>query len=332
MITVLLAVNNGERWLKESISSILNQTYKDFEFLIINDGSNDNSLQIIKDFAQKDKRINYISHENIGLTASLNKGLSIAKGDWIARIDCDDISCPKRLEFQLKYAEKNNLGLVGCQSYQIDASGCFKRKLFVPIKHRQICSNLKRQKIMFCHSSTFFKKDLVLNLGGYREVMKRSQDYDLWLRISEISKIGCLRYVGNYLRDHETRISKFDSGKENTIYTYCANISFLLRKKYGKKYDPLNNLLPQKNIIFKKFVEDNLKQEGILDFHKRLNKFKKETEEKNLINKIFIFLLYFNNLRILLKLIKWLTFGDFTSEQLSSKWLIFEDSQNLIKN
>ena len=128
MITVLLAVNNGERWLKESISSILNQTYKEFEFLIINDGSDDNSLQIIKDFAQKDKRINYISHENIGLTASLNKGLSIAKGDWIARIDCNDISCPKRLEFQLKYAEKK-FRPSGCQSHQIDAKGRFKEKL-----------------------------------------------------------------------------------------------------------------------------------------------------------------------------------------------------------
>lgn len=183
---------------------------------------------------------------------------------------------------------------------------------------------------MFCHSSTFFKKDLVLTLGGYRETMKRSQDYDLWLGISEISKIGCLRYVGNYLRDHEKRISTADSGRENTIYTYCANISFILRKKYGLQKDPLNNLFPQKNIIFKKFIEDNLRADGILDFHKRLNQYKKETDEKNVINKIFVFHLFFNNLKILLNLLKWLIYGDFTLESLSSKWLKFEDSQDLI--
>ena len=120
MITVLLCVYNGEKWLRECIESVLNQTYKNFEFLIINDGSFDNSLKIIKEFALLDKRIKYITHENIGLTKSLNIGLNASRGDWIARIDCDDIALPKRLELQLSYILKENISVVGCQSILIN--------------------------------------------------------------------------------------------------------------------------------------------------------------------------------------------------------------------
>ena len=117
MISVLLSVYNGDRWLAECIESILNQSFKDFEFLIIDDGSKDKSLSIIKKFAKKDPRIIYFSHANIGLTASLNKGLLVAKGEWVARIDSDDFACKERLEKQIIYAKKYKLALVGCQSY-----------------------------------------------------------------------------------------------------------------------------------------------------------------------------------------------------------------------
>ena len=120
MITVLLSVFNGEEWLVECIESILEQSYSNFEFLIIDDGSFDNTLEIIKRYATLDERIRYITQGNMGLTKSLNKGLKIAKGDWIARIDSDDIARPKRLELQLDFALKKKAALVGCQSIIID--------------------------------------------------------------------------------------------------------------------------------------------------------------------------------------------------------------------
>ena len=138
MITVLLCVFNGEIWLRECIESILNQTLKNFEFLIINDGSNDTSLKIIKEYALIDKRIKYITHENIGLTRSLNIGLNESKGDWIARIDCDDIALPRRLELQLSYIMKEEVSAVGCQSILINNKDSKKKKFFVPTKSEKI--------------------------------------------------------------------------------------------------------------------------------------------------------------------------------------------------
>lgn len=153
MITVLLSVFNGEKWLDKSIKSILNQSYKDFEFLIINDGSTDKSSEIIKSYAKKDKRIKYLFHENIGLTKSLNKGLKLANREWIARIDCDDMANYKRLELQLNFVISNNLGLAGSYAKIIDEEGNIKRDGIVPTSHEEIFKNMKNLKKSFCHSS-----------------------------------------------------------------------------------------------------------------------------------------------------------------------------------
>ncbi|ENJ6565101.1 TPA: glycosyltransferase family 2 protein [Proteus mirabilis] len=103
-ITVLMSVYNDEKYLQESIDSILNQTFKEFEFLVINDGSTDNSLSILKENAKKDPRIKLIINEqNIGLIASLNKGLQLASCDLVARMDSDDIAVSTRLEAQYQF-------------------------------------------------------------------------------------------------------------------------------------------------------------------------------------------------------------------------------------
>ncbi|HIP11775.1 MAG TPA: glycosyltransferase family 2 protein, partial [Arcobacter sp.] len=101
MVSVLLSVYNGEKYLDEAIESILNQTYQDFEFIIINDGSTDKSLEIIEKYKKEDNRIVVISRENKGLIYSLNEGISQAKGKYIARMDADDISLATRFEEQV---------------------------------------------------------------------------------------------------------------------------------------------------------------------------------------------------------------------------------------
>ncbi len=112
-VTVLMSVYNGEKYLREAIDSILNQTFKDFEFLIIDDGSTDSSADIIRSYT--DFRIRLIQNEkNIGLTRSLNKGLKLAKGEYIARMDVDDISLPIRFEKQVSFLDKyEDVKLVG---------------------------------------------------------------------------------------------------------------------------------------------------------------------------------------------------------------------------
>ena len=111
LVSVLMAVYNGEKYLLEAIESILNQTYTNFEFLIINDGSTDSTEEIILSYS--DQRIRYIKNEqNLKLIASLNKGLDLAKGKYIARMDADDISLPDRLEKQVNFLERNSTKLL----------------------------------------------------------------------------------------------------------------------------------------------------------------------------------------------------------------------------
>jgi len=329
MISVLLCVFNGERWLKECIESILNQTYQEFEFIIINDGSYDKSLSIIKKYAVIDNRIKYISQENIGLVKSLNKGLSIAKGEWIARIDSDDIACEERFQKQIAYAKKYNLGLVGCQFNLITRKGNLEKSLYIPTTHKKLFSNLIKQKIMFKHSSVIFRRNLVLKLGGYREVMKKSQDYDLWLRISEVSKIGCINYIGSYIRFHSKNISFNDEGIEQRLFAHCANVSHFLRVKYGENYDPIKNSLPNDNKIFIQFVKNELYLRGTIIFYKKLFQYKNTLEGSSIIKKYLFLIVYFNKPNLLIKLIRWLINGDFESKFIAKKWLKYKRKINL---
>ncbi|MDD4353774.1 MAG: glycosyltransferase family A protein, partial [Candidatus Nanoarchaeia archaeon] len=124
-ISVIMSAYNTERYIAEAIESILNQTFKDFEFIIIDDGSTDDSLKIIKRYVKKDRRIKLIHNKkNIGLTKSLNKGLKIAKGQYIARMDADDISLPQRFQIQYDFLEKNkDIFLIGTTAFLIDDKG-----------------------------------------------------------------------------------------------------------------------------------------------------------------------------------------------------------------
>ncbi|HAS7841575.1 TPA: glycosyltransferase family 2 protein, partial [Vibrio cholerae] len=113
-ISVVMSVYNGEKYLGEAIDSILKQTFSDFEFIIINDGSTDKTLEIIKSYMKKDDRIVLVSRENKGLIVSLNEGLDLAKGQYIARMDADDISIKSRFEKQIEFLDSNpDIGVCG---------------------------------------------------------------------------------------------------------------------------------------------------------------------------------------------------------------------------
>lgn len=191
-VSVIMSVYNGERYLRDSIKSILNQTFKDFELLIVDDGSTDNTKEILKTY--KDPRINIITNlENIGLTKSLNKGIHIAKGEYIARQDADDVSRYNRLEKQVNYLELNkNIALLGTAIYVIDDKGDKLEDIEYPTNYYFIRQALKRNNC-FCHGSVIFKKKIFEELGGYREVFETAQDYDLWLRFSEKYEVSNLK-------------------------------------------------------------------------------------------------------------------------------------------
>ncbi len=183
-ITVLMSVFNGAAFLRESIQSILDQTYSDFEFLIIDDGSRDHSLEIIQSL--KDPRIKLLPNEkNMGLIYSLNRGLTEAKGLYIARHDGDDISLPTRLEKEFQFLETHpKVGVVGSYFIAINEAGDFLQNFRPPINNESIQQKLLI-KNCFAHGTVMFRKNCIEKVGGYRPELKHCEDYDLWLRISE---------------------------------------------------------------------------------------------------------------------------------------------------
>ncbi len=187
-ITVLLSVFNDERYIGKAIKSILKQTFTDFELLIIDDCSTDKTRDIILGY--KDPRIRLIKTEkNIGITRSLNKGLKMAKGKYIARLDSDDISCPKRLEKQLSFLENNkSYAMVGSCTEVIDEGG----------EHIEYWNQEESAELIFytlsyrdclTSSSVMFDKKIVDSLGGYDESCDRAEDFELWYRISRKYRI-----------------------------------------------------------------------------------------------------------------------------------------------
>ena len=217
-ISVIMSVYNGEKYLREAIESILNQTFTDFEFIIVNDGSTDNSLEIIKSY--NDERIKIINNEkNIGLTKSLNKALAQARGEYIARQDADDISLPSRFEEQIKYLEEHpDVVLLGTSSYNIDESGKIIGKKIALAKPTM--GNLFKEN-QFIHGSVMFKKEVVDELGYYNELFNYSQDYELWLRIANHYPVRNLTQRLYKSRSHSENIG-FTIREEDTLYHFLA--------------------------------------------------------------------------------------------------------------
>lgn len=182
-VTVLMPVFNAERHLRPAIDSILAQTYHDFELIVIDDGSTDRSAEITASY--RDPRVRLLGNErNLGLSASLNRGLAAAKSDLIARQDSDDLSAPRRLEIQVAaMAARPELALIGTQAWAIDEEG---RRL-KPVARSVDPVSIRWYGLFdnpFIHSSVIFRRDIVRDLGGYDATFDpESQDYALWSAI-----------------------------------------------------------------------------------------------------------------------------------------------------
>lgn len=190
-ISVIMSVFNGEKYLKEAVESILNQTYSNFEFIILNDASTDNTKNILLEF--DDPRIIIIENfENLGLTRSLNKALKLARGEYIARMDADDISHPLRFEKQVNFLDRNKKCLVvGTFMCLIDDNG---RKYGVSGQYEK-SEDIKNRLLIqneIGHGSTMLRRLALEQAGYYNENFLYAQDYDLWLRLSEIGELNNL--------------------------------------------------------------------------------------------------------------------------------------------
>lgn len=208
-VSVVMPVYNGERYLKEAVESVLNQTLSDFEFIIINDGSTDNTCAILKSFT--DGRGNLIDQEHQGLIASLNRGLAIARGEYVARMDSDDIALPDRLEKQVAFLRAHpEIGILGTACRLIDEGGLDLGVMRWPIHDLEIrWTSLLSSP--FGHPTVMVRRDILMRDGlKYDEAFQRVEDYRLWTRVLSHTRGGNLDEPLLRYRVHPDRVtSKF---------------------------------------------------------------------------------------------------------------------------
>jgi glycosyltransferase involved in cell wall biosynthesis len=205
LVSVVMPVYNCEKYLKDAIDSVLAQTYKNIELLIVNDGSTDSSKKIILSY--KDPRIRFFENEsNSGIVYTRNKGLDYASGEYVATLDSDDIALPERIEKQVDFLEKNrDYAMCGTFYDTIDSNGKFLKKIKFPTSNKDITTFLVLGNC-FCNSTIMARTQLAKDLKytpGYDIV----EDYELWYRMSRRAKIANLPFCGTLYRVHANSIS-----------------------------------------------------------------------------------------------------------------------------
>jgi hypothetical protein len=237
LVSVVMVTCNVERFLKEAIESVLSQSLRDFEFVIVDFGSTDKSKEIISSYALKDRRINFSEIPNCGLATARNAACFLAKGRYLAIQDADDISLPDRLIAEVEFMEKHpEVGLVGSAIQRIDSDGKFLTTVNdYPTEDHDIRLKLKEWNT-FWQPTVLMLREAFLHAGGYLELLPPSEDYDLWLRISEHYKCANLRQVLVYYRIHSYQAS-VRQRKRQILCALAAQAAARLRQQ--GKTDPL---------------------------------------------------------------------------------------------
>ncbi|MDD8017704.1 MAG: glycosyltransferase [Bacteroidota bacterium] len=236
MISILLPTYNDASVLRQSINSMLNQTYKDYELLILDDGSADNTLEIVSSFY--DSRIRYIKLAHRGITETLNSGLQQARYNIIVRMDAGDLSLPDRLEKQLEhYVKLPQNTIVSCRYAVFDK----KIRYTVPVSTKS--DAIKKRLALhadFAHSSVMYNKEFILSFGGYKNVPL--EDYDLWLRTKNSAEF--------YIVDKILLLIEYTSGRlsTNNILQNYEN-HYALQENYYKDLDTEFGILKIKEKI-----------------------------------------------------------------------------------
>lgn len=193
-----MSVYNGAKYVPEAVQSILAQTFGDFEFILIDDGSTDGSKALLEGCAKRDPRVRLISRPNKGLTRTLNEGIGLARGEFVARMDADDVSLPARFEKQVAFLRANrDYVCVGARVLRIDPYGSPLDASDHKLAHEEIDRQLMEEGLGWAitHPVAMMRRNAVNQVGGYREQFRTSQDLDLWLRLAEVGRLANLSEI-----------------------------------------------------------------------------------------------------------------------------------------
>lgn len=260
-----MPVYNCDKYVREAVESILNQTYQDFEFIIVNDGSTDKTLLILNKYAKQDSRVRIINQSNSGIVKALNTGLSKAKGKWVFRMDGDDISLPHRFAVQVETIKKSpSLVLLGGWCQQINSEGKLMKINKYPSKHNKLVKRLEKGLSFFPHASACFRRDTIFKIGGYRERFRHAEDIDLWLRFSNFGEIGCYPNVIIKLRKDTSFM--FNVVRLRSLIAYAARICHY-RQKIG--FSDLFQLEEESWQEFLRWIEKRMEETGYFQYTQR---------------------------------------------------------------
>lgn len=247
-VSILLCVYNAENYIIECLESLERQSFKEFEVVLVNDGSTDNTSHIILDFIKVGNLIiKYYEQENRGLTVSLNRAIGLAEGEYFARMDADDIAHPERLERSYEFITENNLDFMCTRSMRFDSRGdigLFPSQNF-SADDKALSPRLMKFGNMFAHG-TFFAKREVFKKLGYDERFRTAQDYDFLCRLVK-DKNFKQGYCNEVL--YQLRVDDNSSGRK-TSSSQLENAKQICKEHFGTSF----YLIPAANNIFKKYI------------------------------------------------------------------------------
>jgi glycosyltransferase involved in cell wall biosynthesis len=223
IVSVILPVFNGARYIRIAIESVLKQTFGNFELLVLDDGSTDGSLAIARSFVAKDRRIHVITRENRGLVSTLNELIVLARGEFVARLDADDVCLPDRLqrqtEFMLTHPE---VVCLGGDVELIDDCGRFLAVQRMFEANEDIQREALRGNTPICHPSVLIRTSVLRQLGGYRQEYYLAEDLDLWLRMGELGILANLSGPVLRYRLHDASVSSMHPKQQQEVARRCC--------------------------------------------------------------------------------------------------------------
>jgi len=243
-ISVVIPVRNGEKYLAHAIESVLAQTLRDLELLIVDDGSTDGTAAIIERYAERDRRVHCLSQEKRGVAAAGNRGLQEARCEWVARLDADDVFLPEKLERQMAFLDRNpDTKIVGALAGFINQAGKSLGPVgtegpFTPAEYHWFVR--ENRPIYFVNSSTLMHRETVLSIGGYREPFAPAEDVDLWSRMAEKRHL-MLKVPGLLLlyRMHGESLTMTQNARQRLLHRWAiacgeARVKGLQEPSYGE--------------------------------------------------------------------------------------------------
>lgn len=185
LVSVLIPARNAERYLAAALDSLFDQTFTDFEVVVVDDGSEDATASILADYATRHTCLRIIRQDRGGIVAALNRGLAVCRGPLVARMDADDVCLPLRLERQVRFLQDHQKVAAVGSAFQL-ISTTDRRGPIIP---RPVAASALRRGLqrgtMLAHPTVMMRRDMVLTVGGYREALRHAEDYDLWTRLSD---------------------------------------------------------------------------------------------------------------------------------------------------